>query len=712
MANEEIKFDDDPSAKKLTDWKKEPSLLDLKNDLMEALPDHKAHVTKVKNWLDNLRVTGSAKPKKIAGKSNVQPKLIRKQAEWRYAALSEPFLSTEDIFNTEPVTHEDKLSSIQNGLILNNQFNTKIDKVAFIDEYVRTAVDEGTICCRVGWYTEEEEQEVEVPIIEYTPNLIEEALIQEQQLHELMETSPDEYAALPEEIKGAHDLFMETGIPYIGTITGIEIEIQTVTVENKPTVEVCAYDDIIVDPTPRGDQKKIQFIIYRFETSKSDLEKSNTNYVNLDNIKLTNESPLSQSDTATEETTTFVFNDEPRKKMVAYEYWGFYDIHDTGMTVPIVVTWVGDTIIRMEENPFPDKELPFVFIQYLPVRKSLYGEPDGELLEDNQKIVGAVTRGMIDIMGRSANGQIGFRSDALDVTNKRRYNNGQDYEFNPNIDPKAAIITHVYPEIPQSAQIMLGNQNADAESLTGVKSFSQEGITGRALGDTVGGQKNALDASSLRKLGILRRLADGMKKIGRKVMAMNTEFLSEEEAIRITNRQFITIRRDDLSSKSDITLSISTAEADNEKAQELAFMLQTMGNNMNFNISKMILADIARLRKMPALAKNIEDFTPQPDPLEQQKLMLEIELLKAQVMNETAKGQENAVDVDLKKAKTETERAKTRGLHSEADKADLEFLEEEQGIPHQRELEKEDAKRLAALDLKAADSLLPSTNTN
>jgi hypothetical protein len=92
--------------------------------------------------------------------------------------------------------------------------------------------------------------------------------------------------------------------------------------------------------------------------------------------------------------------------------------------------------------------------------------------------------------------------------------------------------------------------------------------------------------------------------------------------------------------------------------------------------------------------------------------MLEIELLKAQVMNETAKGQENAVDVDLKKAKTETERAKTRGLHSEADKADLEFLEEEQGIPHQRELEKEDAKRLAALDLKAADSLLPSTNTN
>jgi hypothetical protein len=49
----------------------------------------------------------------------------------------------------------------------------------------------------------------------------------------------------------------------------------------------------------------------------------------------------------------------------------------------------------MEENPFPDKKLPFISVQYLPTRKSIYGEPDGALLEDNQKIIGAVTRGMI-----------------------------------------------------------------------------------------------------------------------------------------------------------------------------------------------------------------------------------------------------------------------------------------------------------------------------
>lgn len=707
--------DEDTSSKKLTDWKKEPSLLDLKQDLNDALPDHQTHCTNVERWLDNLKVLGLAKPKKISGKSNIQPKLIRKQAEWRYAALSEPFLSTDDVFNTAPVTHEDHDRAIQNGLILNNQFNTQIDKTAFIDEFVRAAVDEGTVITRTGWHTVEEEIDVEVPTIEYQPNPTEQAVAEEQQLHGLMESSPDEYEQLPDEIKGAHELFMETGIPYIGTIISIAVEKQTIATENRPTVEVCDYNDIIPDPTSRGDQDKLEFVVYRFETTKSELEKSSIEYKNLDSIKMESASPLSENDSVHRELSSFAFRDEPRKKMVAHEYWGFYDIQDTGKTEPIVVTWIGDTIVRMEINPFPDKKIPFVFIQYLPVRKSLYGEPDGELLEDNQKIVGAVTRGMVDLMGRSANGQIGFRMDALDVTNKRRYNNGQDYEFNPNIDPRAAIITHVYPEIPNSAQVMLNNQNADAESLTGVKSFAQEGITGKALGDTVGGQKNALDAAAMRKLGILRRLANGMKKMGRKIMAMNGEFLAETETVRITNEQFIDIRRDDLAGNFDITLSISTAEADAEKASELSFMLQTMGNNMDVNMSKIILSDIARLRKMPALAKQIEEYEPQPDPLVQEKAQLEIELLKAQIKNENAKAEENTVDIGLKVAKTDTEKAKTRTLHSEADSTDLKFLEDESGLPHQRDLEKQEAKRLGDLDVKAADNLLqpkPTATTN
>lgn len=96
---DELVYDE---SKKLTKWEKEPRVTDLKNDLTNALPDHNTQVNKIKTWIDNLNVEGKAKPKKRTGRSSVVPKLIRKQAEWRYAALSEPFLSDEDLFKASP----------------------------------------------------------------------------------------------------------------------------------------------------------------------------------------------------------------------------------------------------------------------------------------------------------------------------------------------------------------------------------------------------------------------------------------------------------------------------------------------------------------------------------------------------------------------------------------------------------------------------------
>lgn len=707
---EPTKIDDSDSSEKFNDWENAPNLKDLKQDYEDARASHIDQVSKIDTWLDNLNITGAAKLKKKDGKSSIVPKLIRKQAEWRYASLSEPFLSTDDIFNTAPVTYEDKKAAIQNGLVLNNQFNTKLQKVKFVDEYIRTAVDEGTVVVKVGWDYEEEVEEVEVEDFEFKPSNDPARQQEFQQLHQLMEANPQAAEQLDPEVQELHMASMQQGIALEKVITGSHIEEQINVLKNQPTLEVCNYNNLIIDPTCQGDLTKANFIIYSFETSLAELERDGK-YKNLDKINVSNASVLSEPDHESKDDSSFNFSDKPRKKFVAYEYWGFWDINDEGKVESIVTTWVGDVVIRQEENPFPDGELPFISAQYLPVRKSIYGEPDGELLEDNQKIIGAVTRGMIDIMGRSANGQMGMRKDALDVTNRRKFDRGLDYEYNSSIDPRLGMYMHTYPEIPRSAEFMLNIQNAEAESMSGIKAFSS-GITGQALGATATGIRSALDATSKRELGILRRLAQGMKDIGRKIIAMNGVFLSEGEVIRITNEEFITVDSEDLAGNFDLTLTISTAEADNEKAQELSFMLQTMGNNMDPSMSKIILSDIARLRKMPDLAKSIEAFEPKPDPLAVKKAELEVALLEAQVFNETAKGRENTVDVDLKKAKTVTEQAKGRNLDSKSDKQDLDFLEQESGVDRQHDIDKLDHDRGTQLDLKAADALVSSEEEN
>lgn len=698
---EDIDLDFEESQ--FTEWANEPKISELKQDLSSAQSDHDTHVSDVNRWLDNLNVTGTARVDNGKNNSSIVPKLIRKQAEWRYAALSEPFLSTDDIFNTSPVTYEDKTSAIQNGLVLNNQFNTKIQKTKFIDEYVRAAVDEGTVIVRVGWDSEEEIEEVEVPIFEYVPSDDpRDAQIQEQ-LHGLMEQDPIKFKfEVPPEVQESHQIFMEQGIITKPIQVGLEMQEQTKIIKNCPTVEVCDYNHVIIDPTCLGDLTKAGFIIYYFDTSLSELKKDGK-YTNLDKIEI-NDSNTSAYDTGSHnESTSFTFKDKPRQKLIAYEYWGYWDINDDGIVKPIVATWVGNTLIRMEENPFPDQGLPFVSAQYLPVRKAVYGEPDGELLEDNQKIIGAVTRGMIDIMGRSANGQMGSRKDALDVVNKRKFDAGKDYEFNAQVDPRMAFHMHTFPEIPQSAQYMINMQNAEAESLTGVKAFSS-GISGQALGNTATGIRSALDATSKRELGILRRLAEGIKQIGRKFISMNSEFLSEEEIVRITNEEFVVVKRDDLAGNIDIKLSISTAEADEHKAQELAFMLQTMGNTMPPEMSQIVLTDIAKLRKMPDLAKQIENFKPQPDPIAQEKAQLELELLKAQIANENAKAHENTFNGELDKAKIQTELAKASNMNSDTDLKNLNFVEQEGGTKHERDRDKIQSQAEGNMALKAIDN--------
>lgn len=685
--NEEIDTDDDVEVQeesKLAKWKNPPNLEDLKIDLSSALSDHDVHTSKVNTWLDNLNITGSAKINNGKKRSNVQPKLIRKQAEWRYAALSEPFLSTDDLFNTDPITFEDKKAAVQNGLVLNNQFNTKIDKTKFIDEYIRTAVDEGTVIVRTGWDYEEEVIEEEVQDFQFIPSN-DPAYIQKlQALAQGQQDDPINFSqTVPQEFQQALQMSMEYGTPMFPQNIGSHTETKEKVIKNCPTLEVINYNDGIVDPSCRGDMDKAQFFIYRFETSKSELQKAGI-YSNLNEIE-NSDNDILEGDNYNREQYSFRFKDKPRQKLVAYEYWGYWDIDGTGIVKPIVVTWVGSVIIRQEENPFPDKKLPFVLVQYLPVRKAIYGEPDGELLEDNQKIIGAVTRGMIDLMGRSANAQQGTRKDALDVTNKKKFDQGLDYEFNPSTHPNEAFYMHQYPDIPQSAQYMIDMQNMEAESLTGVKSFSQ-GVSGSSLGNVAVGVRGALDAASKRELGILRRLAQGIIQIGRKFTSMNAEWLSEEEVIRITNEEFVTVRRDDLAGNIDISLTISTAEADEQKAQELSFMLQTMGNTMPQDFSQMLLVEIAKLRKMPDLAKKIEKYKPeppQPDPLQEAQL----QLIQAQIQEIQAKVAEHQAQTQLEYAKIATEQTKAKQMDALADKTNLDFVNDESGVSHQRAIE-------------------------
>lgn len=637
--------------KKLTSWKNEPTIEVLKRDFEASKQTHIVQANKVIRWNDIRNVTGKSKPVKIKGRSSIQPKLVRRQAEWRYPALSEPFLNSEKIFQVNPRTFEDLDAAKQNEILLNYQFDVKLNKVKFIDDYVRTVVDEGSCIVQVGWERLTTKEKQVVPVYSYYPAEDKEALAILNQALELKQKNPREYNEnIDEAIKASIDYSQQNGgEPVLAHQVGEQEVLVDKVIENKPTVEILNTLNVYVDPTCNGDLDKALFIIKSFETNQAECKKAGI-YKNLDKVNWAGNNPNSDGDHYTSADENFN-EDLIRKKVVAYEYWGFYDVNGTGSLTPIVATWIGSVMIRMEENPFPDGKLPFVITQYLPVRNSVYGEPDCELLEENQQIMGAITRGMVDILGRSANAQQGFAKGMLDPLNKRRFENGEDYEFNPNLPPQSGYIEHTFNELPQSVLAYMQMLNADAEALTGVKSFSG-GMSGDAYGQVAAGIQGAIDAATKRETAILRRLAYGVSEIGNKIIAMNAVFLSEEEVIRVTNKQFITIKREDIKGNFDLKVDINTAEVDQAKAQDLGFMLQTLGPNMDPMITMKILAEIADLKRMPTLAEELRNYQPKPDPIEEAKRQLEVEEEKAKINFITQRA--NKLIADTNKVNVET----------------------------------------------------------
>lgn len=681
MIQQEYEITPDNGVRNLVDWENPPTVRDLRNDLREAQGFHDDHVQKVNKWLDYLR--GKVNFPIREGRSKVVPKLIRKQNEWRYTSLEEPFLSSNDMFKVNPVTHLDVEAAEQNEKVLNKQFRVDIDRVAFINRYIRTAVNTGTAIIKVNWLTEYGPIREEVPVYTETP---EQTMAVIQQM--LMSGQIDDATA---------QQMMMSGQP---VQIGVESKIVEGEITNKPVLQVKDCRDIIIDPSCEGDIDKAQFVIDVFLSDMSTLKKDGR-YSNLDMINIDAESvsstdySLSFNNSKDEIGQGMTFNDKPRKKLIVYEYWGFWDIHNDGIVKPIVATWIGDTMIRLEENPYPDKKLPYVVVQYLlPEENVIYGDSDASLLMDNQDIIGAVTRSMIDLIGRSANAQLGVRKDLLDPPNRAKFNRGEDYEFNTVNSLNDAFYIHKMPDVPRSALEVIQLQNNEAEALTGVKAFSG-GINSDAYGQVVQGIKSATDATSKREISILRRLSDGIRKVGKKIIAMNSVWLPDETILRTTDDDFVTIKRSDLAGNFDLDLEVSTAELDNQKASDLSFMLQTIGNSMPLEMTQLILSKIATLRKMPDLAKQIRDYQPPPpDPMLVENQQLQNEMLKANVRNENAKAEENIIDRSLKAAKTQTEIAKANSLgatarktNSEADQKDLDFVEQATGLQQERKLE-------------------------
>lgn len=703
------------TKEKLTDWKNEPKASDLMEDYNKASSYHSGQMTRISNWLKQLHPEVDKKRLKN-GRSGAAPKVIRRFVEWRYASLASSILNERNLFNVLAQQPQYLNASIQNSMVLNFQFNHLINKVKFVNDLVRTLVNEGTAIARIGWETEIQIKEKEIPVYQYVEadinqaNMLTQAL---QMLEQEMNETGTEYAEdtnifkqMPPDMAESLKKSQEYGIPVIAMDTGkTQIVKEQVETKNRPELRIINNADLIIDPTCDGDFDRAKFAIYRYKTSLSELkavnQKAPNTYMNLskfeegtiaglgsdqtgvinDLIKMPNDVFTDLiNDLNSSRISGFEFKDKARQQMTAYEYWGYWDIDGTGVVQGIVATIIDGTMIRLQRNPFPDNKLPFVVMQYMPSKGSVYGEPDAELIGDNQQIIQALTRSIIDINARSANGQTATPKGFLDPLNAMKFRTGQDYEYNPiGMHPAEAVFMHTAPEMSQTSMAMIQSQYAEAESAVGVKAF-QNGIDGNAYGQVVAGMSQALTAMTQREGDIIFRIAKGLEEIGNKIVAMNQEWLSEEETLAISGGEFVKVSREELAGDFFLAVTIKSNSESEGKAQQLTFMAQTLGENVDWGIRKLMFTEIARLYNLDNMVVALRDYEPQPDPFQQQMQQLQLE--EQQLKNEKLRA-----EAEYFAQRSKFIDAQVDDTVAQTDQRALDFMEQQEGVKHARQRE-------------------------
>ncbi|RLA61274.1 MAG: hypothetical protein DRQ78_08795, partial [Epsilonproteobacteria bacterium] len=464
----------------------------------------------IDGWLDIYK--GKLYGNEQAARSKVIVRDVYKTIEALKPNLTEPFIGSPKPIDAVPYTAAGEMSSGASEKLLNYQFTTQQDRRSLMNTLADVVAREGTVWAKNEWKYEDEEFR--------TPM-----------------TVPKEALAM---IQDEYEIVSDNGD--IVDIEVIQIEVK----KNEPHIRLCRNEHIFTDPTAECDDD-IQFIIHQYDTTMSDLKSAGV-YKNLDKLE------AKSSDTNLHDTSLGVsrdvdaiefgrnpnyrvFGDSARQKITIMEYWGYYDLDGDGIAEPVLIVWdkQNEIFIREEDNPMPDKEIPFERAVYIEEPFSLWGKALADAMDDGQKIHTAFMRGMIDNAALANNGQKFIMKGGIDQANFRRMVNGEKHIY-MNQNPAEVLQDGSYNEMPSSMFNMYEMVEAQNEGITGVTRQGQ-GLNSQSADQTAAGASITNTNSQRRMLDTVRNISNMLRKLLRRQLSYSLEFLQEEDWIRITGMQ-------------------------------------------------------------------------------------------------------------------------------------------------------------------------------
>jgi hypothetical protein len=617
------------------------------NFIYEDLMDAKRHKTeidsKIQSWIDIYE--GKPYGNEVDGRSKMVWKLVKKHGEALAANITKPFITGNKIVQIEPRTRYDTIKASLDEKLLNYFFEKEFNKVKFLKTLRNVLIKEGTAFVKVSWIREDEEIDME-----------------------------NEYAQLSK-LGGSK----KVKIPKV----------------NRPYAEVCYNEDIFTDPDATSLEDS-RFFIHRYRTTPDELER-NPEYDKEAVARFRRRvKEAKEADTGEElhGQTSSTMSDE---EGYIYEYYDMfekkvYSFLNSGNIVEVI-----------QKKSF--EIFPYVVIPLFDNEFSIWGRALADVIEDEQKFITSIIRGVIDNMSMSNNGTKFVKKGSLDAINYKRLMEGHPVvEINSNTPINQVVHDGSFNELPSSVYNMLQIIEQQSEGLTGVNRFMQ-GISSNELNSPVSNFRAMLSQAQIRLIDITVNLTNGLKEIFGLWLEMIYDNLSDEEIFKITGTSMaeektkmtkklmmqydvenlppetqqkavmlIVKEVEDIfnkkDSKYDININVGTDGLREAKIAQLNMFLQQASQLVQLGVVpqeaiKGLIGKLAELLEFPDVAHNIKTYKPEPDPMQAQMMQVQLqkELAEAKkaealAMNAMARTKQTEVKAQKELASTDADIAK------------------------------------------------------
>ena len=436
--------------------------------------------------------------------------------------------------------------------------------------------------------------------------------------------------------------------------------------EGFSTVSVVPFESVIPDAAAY-DMKDLRFIIHRRRVTVGTI---------LDNpiwfgSHTAEELAVISPSTSTEyepspqigREETYNPDDRMLENVEVFEYYGYADIGNG--TEPVLCIWAGGKLLRATTSPYTNNPIPFDRAIYAKIPFSIYGATINDLVGDYQRLRTSITRGIIDNMANSNNGQKFVKKGALDATNFDRLINGERVvEINSGKDVPAGNVVWDgnFNPLPADVYKMLEDTMKEQENITGITRYAV-GSDSRSLNQTATGISMISSMSQRRLTYIVRHMASAFRGVFLKWARFNSELV--EQITIPTVEGYLDLSGYELpSDQIGITLRTPTAGLSEKRQSDIVRMIQALAPTMQFIGPDVVIgltAELAELMKMPKVEMQLKQvmkqmkMPKQPTTEEQiayQEMQTEMAKAYADIAKKTADADKASAEADKKRIET------------------------------------------------------------